>query len=230
MRWRRNLKNLRTDRPPFRPLTSAEVHGIARAGGINLEGRPELAQEFEKSLDIERRAYEEELLQKGYSLTDAQIADRLREARKLARQLRSVLDDPALFVQSIMLAEAKDKAWTFLDRYPTKDLESVDRIIDWSGVCLKNLAKRRAESPDEYAVPPASRLGLRGLVNGLVTIWCGATGTGGPLAKRGSPALSFLREGHRIITQRDVTIDAALKWVRLAEIDPAILSYFKQGR
>jgi len=226
---RRVLKNLRTDRPPFRRLTSAEVHLIARAGSINIEGRPELAQEFEKWLDILRCAYEEELRQKGYSLTDAQIADRLHEARKLAKQLRSILNDPALFIQSLVLAEAKDKPWIFLDRYPTRDLEPIDRIIDWSGVCLKDLAKRRAESPDEYAVPPAARPGLRDLVNGLITIWCGATGTGVPLGKRSSPLLSFLREGLRIITQRDVTIDAALKWVRLAEIEPGILHYFKQG-
>jgi hypothetical protein len=211
----RNVGGLKPDRPPFRPLTVEEAAKIGSAGGIKVDCQDDSGQKFVKVLDSIRIAYERETERKLLSLTDQQIADRLKEARDLATRLRKVLDDRALFLQTFVLTgpEHNKPCLMSYDQFPTNVLEPFDRIVYWANCCLENLAERTAKSPDALSVPTAKKTGLNELTVDLMWLWCVTTGAIRPPTEGRLPLLQFVQEGTRIITQIEVGIDAVRKRV-----------------
>jgi hypothetical protein len=100
----RGLKIGKPDRPLLRSLTTDEVVQVLRAGEIEADSDTPRFRQIARALEEVREAFLDGKGWQEFSLTDRQLADRLTDARNLARQLRAILDDSALTVQMVALA------------------------------------------------------------------------------------------------------------------------------
>jgi hypothetical protein len=212
------------DQPPNRPLRKDEVAHIARAGGIDFANRAEEFSDFEEALECIRCRYKPIADWKRLSLNDNQIRKRLDKMRLLASQLHALLSDPAFDRQTRILIVGEGERW---DRKTSNKLKALSGIIRQAELGLEKLEERSANSPNDWAIPPAGKPGLKDLLIELMHLWQVATNTLEPQAENNSPLIPFLREGARVIAQQNVDHNTALGWVR--DLLPRAYKHLKLG-
>jgi len=207
-------RNLGSRKPKLRPhglLAEDEVKRVALACRIEFRGHDDF-QQFKQALDFLRGFYLTLLKVKEYSRTDRQIAKSIAKCKYLANQLRKVLGDPALRGLAI---PTEDGARRNLHPDSTNiSLDPLHTIEVRARTSLEELAEWSARRPDAFAIEPAAKPALKGLVIELVHVWRVATGTVATNVDEKSSLIPFLQEAVRVIAQHPASTDSANKWAR----------------
>jgi hypothetical protein len=187
---------------------------VLRAGEIEIKSNTRRFRQLARAIEEAREAFLDGVGWREFGLTDRQLIDRLTDVLHHARQLRTVLDDSALFVQAAaMLAVDSGNSG---ETWPYPDVDPLNKIVRWADESITALKRRQADEPNKGALPQAAHGGLHELAIGLARAWRMSTGNQEPSCARGSSMIPFLREGMQIIRQRIITMDAARKWARIA--------------
>ena len=203
---RREIKKLRDDRPPFRPLTLEEVMGICRSGNFAPDDIPGRTFCVMWSLDEARRQYLNATLNSARRLTSKQLSQRLNEVRILADRLIEIVADGSLFIHAhrgILTRQARDQH--------TANCDHLYELREWAE--LTSDAMMTAEPGAR--VNSGAGAGLENLLSALICIWCGAVGDTNPKKGSGSPLVAFVQSAHQLITQRLLSRDTLARRVRI---------------
>jgi hypothetical protein len=208
---RRKLGSRKPKLRPHGPLAEDEVKRVAIAGRIEFHSHDDF-QQFKQALDFLRGYYLTLLKVKEYSRTDHQIAKSLGKVKHLANQLRRVLDDPALRGLAI---PTEDGARRDLHPDPTNiSLDPLHTIEVRARTCLKEHTEWSARRPDAFAIEPAAKPALDGLLIELVHVWWVATGTVATNVDGNSSLIPFLQEAVRVVAQHPASTRSANNWAR----------------